>query len=89
MEVTAIFKSEKHDPEGFYRVVEGPDTTYSFIALSREKHGGDYGVNLVIKFPYTKQMMSKLLSPRQARILASELNRFADEVEVYNETVKS
>lgn len=77
---------EKKDLEGFYRVVEGNDVSYSFIALGRENFGNGLGVNLIIKIPYTQQIAHKLLTPEQARKLASELNRFADEVELYNDS---
>lgn len=79
-------KKEELDRDGFYRVIEGNDVSYSFIALGRENFGNGLGVNLIIKIPYTQQIAHKLLTPEQARKLASELNRFADEVELYNDS---
>lgn len=82
-------KKEELDRDRFYRVIEGNDVSYSFIALGRENFGNGLGVNLIIKIPYTQQIAHKVLTPNQARKLASELIRFADEVEVMTDGIKA
>lgn len=70
----------KRDPEGHLRIVEGVDYVYTVVALTvgRFSRNQDIGVNLIIKIPYTKQLMHKFLIPDEARILASALMEHAD-----------
>lgn len=70
----------KRDPEGHLRIVEGVDYVYTVVALTvgRFSKTQDVGVNLIIKIPYTKQLMHKFLTPDEARKLASALMEHAD-----------
>ena len=79
----------KRDPEGHLRIVEGVDYVYTVVALTvgRFSKTQDGGVNLIIKIPYTKQLMHKFLTPNEARSLALALEEYADLVEkLRNET---
>ena len=79
----------KSDPDGHIRSVEGLDYVYTVVALKIGHFSTkqDVGINLIIKTPYTKQLMSKFLTPNEARNLASELKEYADLAEKFrNET---
>lgn len=79
----------KRDPEGHLRIVEGVDYVYTVVALTigHFSKKQDIGVNLIIKIPYTKQLMNKLLIPNEARSLALALEEYADLAEkLRNET---
>lgn len=72
------------DPAGFYRVVEGCDKIYSFIALELSGRKKTWGVEIIFKIPYTGQTFSKHLTPQQAKDLSAELTRFAEATEISN-----
>lgn len=70
----------KQDPEGHFRIIEGHDYVYTVVALTvgRFSRNQDTGVDLIIKIPYTKQLMHKFLMPDEARKLAAALMEYAD-----------
>lgn len=77
------------DSEEHYRIIEGWDSVYTVVALTMEGRSDikEVGVNLILKIPYTKQLMHKLLTPDEARKLASALMEYADLAEkLRNET---